>query len=417
MPAQGLVGVVALLLIAWLLSEDRKGALSGAQRRLLIVGMLLLFGLALLLLKVPPVRDALLALNGLVNALDKATEAGTSFVFGFIGGAPAPMEIKPNQSTAILAFRYLPLILVISALSAVLFHWGIMQAIVRAFSWALQKSLGIGGALGVGSAVNVFVGQVEAPIMIAPYMSRISRGEMFALMTVGLGTVAGTVMVLYATILSKTVDGPLGHVLIASFLNVPSSLVIAALMVPFATTKTEGGFDPERKTESTMDAVTRGTADGVMLLINVIAMLLVLVALVELVNIILDLLPNVAGKPIRLERIFGWIFSPLAFVIGIPWEEAAAGGQLLGTKTILNELIAYIDLANAENAALSPKSKLILVYALCGFANIGSLGIMIGGMSALCPERRGEIVELGPRSVLAGLMTTCLTAAVVGLFF
>src|SRR5262245_13014296 len=222
MPAQGLVGVVALLVLAWLLSENRKSALSGAQLRLVLAGLALLFGLALLLLKVPPVREALLALNGVVNALDKATEAGTSFVFGFIGGAPAPMEIKPNQSTAILAFRYLPLILVISALSAVLFHWGIMQAIVRAFSWALQKTLGIGGALGVGSAVNVFVGQVEAPIMIAPYMSRISRGEMFALMTVGLGTVAGTVMVLYATILSKTVDGPLGHVLIASFLNVPS---------------------------------------------------------------------------------------------------------------------------------------------------------------------------------------------------
>ena len=164
-----------------------------------------------------------------------------------------------------------------------------------------------------------------------------------------------------------------------------------------------------------MDAITQGTADGVMLLINVVAMLLVLVALVELVNILLDLLPNVAGKPLKLERITGWIFAPLAFAIGIPWDEAAAGGQLLGTKTILNELIAYIDLASPENAALSAKSRLILVYALCGFANLGSLGIMIGGMATLTPQRRAEIVELGPRSVIAGLMTTCLTAAVVGL--
>ena len=415
MPLQGLVGVVALLLLAWLLSEDRKGALAGAQRRLLFAGLLLLFGLALLLLKVPPVRDALLALNGVVNAIDRATGAGTAFVFGFLGGAPAPMDIKPNQSTAVLAFRYLPVILVISAISAVLFHWGVMQAVVRGFSWALQRTLGIGGALGVGSAVNVFVGMVEAPILIAPYMMRISRGEMFALMTVGLGTVAGTVMVLYATILGQTVEGALGHILVASFLNVPSSLVIAALMVPFAGEATGGGFDPERRSTSTMDAVTHGTADGIMLLINVVAMLLVLVALVELVNVILDLLPNVAGKPIKLERMFGWIFAPLAFVIGIPWEESGAAGQLLGTKTILNELVAYIDLANAENAALSAKSKLILVYALCGFANLGSLGIMIGGMATLTPERRAEIVELGPRSVLAGLMTTCLTAAVVGL--
>jgi CNT family concentrative nucleoside transporter len=415
MPAQGLVGVVALLLLAWLLSEDRKAALAPAQRRLLLAGMLLLFGLALLLLKVPPVRDALLSLNAVVNALDKATAAGTSFVFGFIGGAPAPMEIKPNQSTAVLAFRYLPLILVISALSAVLFHWRIMQTVVRGFSWALQKTLGIGGALGVASAVNIFVGMVEAPIMIGPYMHRVTRGELFAIMTVGLGTVAGTVMVLYAAILGSAVEGALGHILVASFLNVPASLVIAALMVPFATTKTEGDFDPERTSSSTMDAVARGTADGIMLLINVVAMLLVLVALVELANIILSALPDVAGKPIKLERIFGWIFAPLAFAIGIPWEEAAAGGQLLGTKTILNELVAYIDLANAENAALSAKTKLILVYALCGFANLGSLGIMIGGMATLTPERRGEIVELGPRSVLAGLMTTCLTAAVVGL--
>lgn len=412
---QGLVGVVALLLLAWLLSEDRKAALAGAQRRLIVGGLLLLVALALLLLKLPPMREALLALNGVVNAIDRATAAGTSFVFGFLGGAPAPTEPKPGQSYAVLAFRYLPVILVISAISAVLFHWGVMQAVVRAFSWALQRTLGIGGALGVGSAVNVFVGMVEAPIMIGPYMKRITRGELFALMVVGLGTVAGTVMVLYATILGKTVDGALGHIVVASFLNVPASLVIAALMVPFAATATEGGFEPERTSQSTMDAVTRGTADGVMLLINVIAMLLVLVALVELVNIMLSVLPDIAGKPLRLERIFGWIFAPLAFAIGIPWEEAAAGGQILGVKTILNELVAYIELASPANAGLSEKSKLILTYALCGFANLGSLGIMIGGMAILAPERRAEIVGLGPRSVLAGLMTTCLSAAVVGL--
>jgi len=234
-------------------------------------------------------------------------------------------------------------------------------------------------------------------------------------MTVGLGTVAGTVMVLYAAIIGQTVEGALGHILVASVLNVPAALVIAALMVPFAGQATEGDFDPERTSRSTMDAVARGTADGVVLLINVIAMLLVLVALVALANIVLDLLPNVTGKPIRLERVFGWIFAPLAFAIGLPWDEAAAGGQLLGTKTMLNELVAYIDLASPENAGLSAKSKLILTYALCGFANLGSLGIMIGGMAVLAPERRAEIVALGPRSVLAGLMTTCLTAAVVGL--
>ncbi len=415
MPGQGALGIVALLFLAWLLSENRRNAFAGGQRRLLLVGVILLFGLALLFAKVPPVKDALLALNGVVLALDRATAAGTGFVFGFLGGAPPAFEIKPSQTAAVLAFRWLPLILVISALSAILFHWGILQAIVRGFAWALRRSMGIGGALGVGSAVNVFVGMVEAPIMIAPYVARLSRGELFALMTVGLATVAGTVMVLYATILSQTVDGALGHILAGSILNVPASMLIAALMVPFAGQATEGGFDPERKTASTMDAITQGTASGVMLLINVVAMLLVLVALVEFANILLGLLPEVAGKPLRLERMLGWVFAPLAFVIGVPWEEAANAGQLLGTKIVLNELKAYIDLAGPGGEGLSAKSKLILVYALCGFANLGSLGILIGGLATLVPERRAEIVALGPRSVLAGLMATCLTGAVIGL--
>jgi CNT family concentrative nucleoside transporter len=416
MPLQGLVGVVALLLLAWLLSENRKGALSGAQPRLLIAGLLLLAGLAVLFAKVPPVKEALTALNGVVTALDRATAAGTSFVFGFLGGAPSPLEFKPNQTTAVvLAFRYLPLILVISALSAILFHWGVLQAVVRGFAWALGRTLGIGGALGVGSAVNVFVGMIEAPILVGPYVMRLSRGELFALMTVGLATIAGTVMVLYATIIGGTVEGALGHILAGSILNVPAALVISALMIPFAEHRTGGGFDPERKTASTMDAITQGTANGIMLLINVVAMLLVLVAIVALVNIILGQLPEVGGQPLKLERMLGWVFAPLAYAIGLPWDEAGAGGQLLGTKIILNELIAYIDLAGAPGASLSAKSKLILTYALCGFANLGSLGILIGGLAALVPERRAEIVALGPRSVLAGLMATCLTGAVVGL--
>lgn len=416
MQSQGLVGVAALLLLAWLLSENRKGALAGAQLRLVVVGLAVLAALAVLFAKAPPVKDALTALSSVATALDRATAAGTAFVFGYLGGGPSPLEFKPNQSTAVvLAFRYLPLILVISAISAVLFHWGILQAVVRAFAWALGRTLGIGGALGVGSAVNVFVGMIEAPIMVAPYVMRLARGELFALMTVGLATIAGTVMVLYATIIGQAVPGALGHILAASILNVPAALVISALMIPFAEHRTGGGFDPEKKTKSTMDAITQGTGNGVMLLLNVIAMLLVLVALVELANIILALLPDVGGKPLRLERIMGWIFAPLAFAIGIPWEEAAAGGQLLGTKIVLNELKAYIDLAGPENAALSAPTKLILTYALCGFANLGSLGILIGGLAALVPERRAEVVALGPRSVLAGLMATCLTGAVVGL--
>jgi CNT family concentrative nucleoside transporter len=416
MAPQGLLGVAALLVLAWALGEDRAAAFTPRQRRLLLAGLALLFGLALLLLRLPPVKDALLALNLVVVALDKATEAGTSFVFGYIGGGAAPFEAKPGSATATLAFRYLPLILVISALSAIFYYWGVLQWVVRGFAWALAKALGVGGALGVGSAVNVFVGPVEAPIMIAPYLARLTRGELFALMTVGLGTVAGTVMVLYATILARTVEGALGHILVASILNVPAALVIAALMVPFAEQPTEGGFDPARRAASTFDAIVRGTADGVALLINVIATLLVMVALVALVNLALGALPEIGGRALTLQRAIGWLLAPLAFAIGVPWSEAAAAGQLLGIKLILNELIAYIELAAGEGAALSERSKLILVYALCGFANLSTLGITIAGTATLVPERRDEIVALGPKAVLAGVMTTCLTAAVVGLF-
>lgn len=413
---QGLLGVVVLLLLAWLLSEDRKGAFAGAQRRLIVAGLIVLAALALLFVKVPPVKEALTALSSIATALDRATSAGTSFVFGYLGGGPSPLEFRPNQTSAVvLAFRFLPLILVISAISAVLFHWGVLQAVVRGFAWALGRTLGIGGALGVGSAVNVFVGMIEAPILIAPYVMRLARGELFALMTVGLATIAGTVMVLYATILGSTIEGALGHILAGSILNVPAALVIAALMVPFAQHRTGGGFDPERKTKSTMDAITLGTGNGVLLLINVVAMLLVLVALVALVNIVLAQFPDVGGAPLRLERILGWALAPLAFAIGIPWEEAAAGGQLLGTKIVLNELKAYLDLASPAYAGLTAHTKLILVYAMCGFANLGSLGILIGGLAALVPERRAEIVALGPRAIVAGVMATCLTGAVMGL--
>ncbi len=416
MAPQGLLGVAAILIVAWALSENRGAAFTPQQRRLLIAGLIMLFGLTLLLLKVPPVKDALLVLNIVVEALDKATEAGTSFVFGHIGGGPAPFTPKPGAATAALAFRYLPLILVISALSAVFYYWGVLQWVVRGFARALERALGVGGALGVGSAVNVFVGPVEAPIMIAPYLARISRGEMFALMTVGLGTVAGTVMVLYATILVRSVEGALGHILVASVLNVPAALVIAALMIPFAERPTSGGFDETRKATSTIDAITRGTADGVALLINVVAMLLVLVALVALVNLVLAALPEFGGKALTLQRAVGWIFAPLAFAIGVPWGEAAAAGQLLGIKVILNELIAYIELAGGEGATLSQRSKLIMVYALCGFANLSTLGITIAGTATLVPERRDEVVALGPKAIVAGVMTTCLTAAVVGVF-
>lgn len=414
---QGLAGILAILALCWGLSESRADLRNRALARVVLVGLVTLVVLALVLLKWPVARSVFLWLNQVVIAIDKATLAGTSFVFGFVGGGPAPFDPQKPQFLGVLAFRYLPIILVISAVSAILFHWRVLPLIVRGFSWVLEKTLGIRGALGLGSAANVFVGMVESPILIRPYVAAMRRGELFALMSVGMATVAGTVIVLYATILGNTVPGALGHILSASILNVPSALIVSALLVPFVhQVQTEGAMEPERDGGNTIEALIRGTADGVMLLIHVVAMLLVLVALVALANQLIGLLPDVGGKPLSLERILGWVLSPLAWAIGIPWAEAETAGQLLGTKIILNELKAYLDLGALPAGTLSPRSTLIMVYAMCGFANLGSLGIMVGGISALVPERRREIAGLGAKAVLGGLLATCLTASVVGLF-
>lgn len=415
MNVQGLTGIAAILILCWLFSEHRSNASHRAAWRLIGAGLLVHVLLALLLLKLPSVRDAFLWLNTIVVALDKATMAGTSFVFGYLGGGTAPFDAKLPEYLGVLAFRYLPILLVISAISAVLFYWRILPAIVRALSWLLQRSLGVRGAVGLSAAANVFVGMVEAPLLVRPYLQQLRRGELFAIMTVGMATVAGTVMVLYATILGPNVAGAFGHILTASILNVPAAMVVSALLVPFAhEPATEGDLITPRTANGTMEALIRGTSDGVTLLINVIAMLLVFVALVALVNALIGLLPDVAGRALSLERMFGWILSPLAWSIGIPWSEAGTAGQLLGTKIVLTELKAYLDMVALPAEALSERSRLILLYAMCGFANLASLGIIVGGLAAMAPERRREIAGLGPKSVAAGLLSTCLTAAIVG---
>jgi len=411
MNPQGLLGIAVLIALAWALSEDR----SKPPLRLVAAGLALQIVLALILLKLPGVKHAVLELNSVVQALDAATRAGTGFVFGYLGGGKPPFAVTTASATFVLAFQALPLILVMSALSALLFHWRILPAVVNAFSWALGRTLGIGGALGVSAAANVFVGMVEAPVLVRPYIARMSRGELFALMVCGMATIAGTVMILYSIILKDTIPGALGHILSASLINVPGALLIAGLMVPPGDAATAGGFAPEREARSSMEAIVNGTTQGIQLVLNVTAMLIVLVALVALANMILGLFPDLAGAPLTLERIFGWVFAPLAWLIGVPWGEAATAGALLGKKVVLNELLAYSDLAKLEAGALSERARLIMVYALCGFANLGSLGIMLGGLGTLAPERRGEIVALGFKSLLAGLMATALTGAIVGL--
>jgi CNT family concentrative nucleoside transporter len=347
-------------------------------------------------------------------ALDRATQAGTSFVFGFLGGAPLPFETTAGASTFVLAFRALPLILVVSALSAVLFHWRVLPWIVRAVALLLEKTMGIGGAVGLSTGANVFVGMVEAPLVVRPYLAVLSRGELFIVMTSGMATIAGTVMVLYATILAQVVPSAMGHILAASLISAPASIVIAALMVPPHGEPVPATLAGVAHARSTMDAIVRGTADGLALLLNIVALLIVLVAIVTLVNLMLAALPSVAGAPVTLQRVLGFVMAPLVWLAGIPWSEAPTAGALMGTKTVLNELIAYVEMAALPPSALSDRSRLLMTYALCGFANFGSLGILVGGLTAMIPERRDEVLALGLRSIVSGTLATLATAATVG---
>jgi CNT family concentrative nucleoside transporter len=409
---RGLLGIAALLLLGWVLSEDR----FRVPWRVVTAGVLLQFALALLFLHFPPAASAFLLLNDAVEALQKATNAGTGFVFGYLGGAELPFaETKPGASF-IFAFRALPMVLVVSALATLLFYWGVLQRIVQAFAWVLRRAAGVGGPLGLGAAVHIFVGHIEAPLLIRPYLLRMTRGELFALMSCGMAGIAGTVMVLYASLLGQVIPDALGNVLIAAVISTPAALAVAALMVPFRPDPAAAAAlqiaDPP---VSSMDAIAKGTRDGIVFLANIVASLVVLVALVSLANSILGLLPDWGGEPVSLQRLFAYAFRPVMWLIGIPGPETAAAASLMATKTVLNEFIAYVDFAKLPAEALSPHSRLIMTYALCGFANFGSLGILIGGMGAMVPERRREIVSLGPRSILSGTMATCMSGAVVGM--
>ncbi|GFM36764.1 NupC/NupG family nucleoside CNT transporter [Desulfovibrio psychrotolerans] len=410
---QSLAGVIGFTVLAWAISEDRRKV----EPRVIVAGLLLQFAAALLLLKVPVFQSMLMGLNGLVDALQQATMAGTSFIFGYLGGGALPYDETVPGGSWILAFQALPLILVVSALSALLFYWRIIPLVVRGFSLVLQRTMDVGGALGLGVAANVFVGMVEAPIIIAPYVRRMTRSELFTLMTSGMATLSGTVLVLYASILNGVLPGAIGHILTASIISAPAAILVSRLMVPEREGRTAGDADPMSDAVSSMDAITKGTAEGVKLLINVVAMLLVLVALVALGNQLLEFLPHVGGKPVTLERLLGFVMWPVVWLMGIPAAEAAQAAQLMGTKTILNEFIAYLQLAALPPDALSPRSVTIMTYAMCGFANLGSLGILIGGLAALTPERKDEVVSLGMKSIVAGTLATCMTGAVVGLLY
>ena len=399
--------------LAWIFSESRKTI----HLRTLISGLLLQVCLALLLLKFPGSQEVFLWLNKGVRAVEESTRAGTGFVFGYLGGGALPFNEKSAVSSYILAFRGLPLVLVISALTSLLFYWRIIPFLVNGFAWILRRVMGIGGVEGLGAAANVFIGMVEAPLFVRPYLSKISRSELFTIMVCGMATIAGTVMVLYASILQQVVSGIMGHLLVASIVSAPAAITISKLMVPETSTSFQDALFAPKGASSAMDAVTNGTLGGIKLLINIIAMLIVFVALVHLINLVLAFLPDFSGKPVTFQRLVGYVMAPVVWLMGIPSSEIVTAGGLMGVKTVLNELLAYLNFAELPQGALCERSRLIMIYAMCGFANFGSLGIMIGGLGAMAPDRRNEIVGLGLKSIVAGTIATCMTGALVGMIY
>src|SRR5205809_1073247 len=409
---QSALGIFALLLIAFALAENRRAV----SLRQAAIGLVVTFATAIVLLKLPVVAHAFGAINDAVGAISAASRAGTSFVFGYLGGGALPFDLKAPGADFILAFQALPIILVMSVLTTLLFYWRILPPVVRGMAWLLERTLGVGGAVGLSTAANIFLGMVEAPLFIRPYLAKLTRAELFLVMTGGMAGIAGTVLALYATLLAPLIPDSAAHFVIASVLGAPAAILISLIMVPETSGQRTGGSleNPDAQASSTMDAIVKGTTAGLELLLNIIAMLLVLVALVYLANAILGLLPEIGGAKISLQRLLGYLMAPVCWLMGLPWPQAITAGSLLGTKSVLNELIAYVDLSKLGTDALDSRSLLIMLHALCRFAHFASLGIMIGGLGTMAPERREEINALGLKSIVSGTITTCLMGAIVG---
>ena len=411
---QPAIGFFAILFLGAVFSENVKAI----KLKYVVSGVLIQLILALLLLKVDLFGSFFAFLSDGVMVLKAANDYGTGFVFGYLAdGAPnAPFDVTNPGGTFIFAFGGLTLIILMSAISALLWHWKIIPIIVNALSVLFKKPLNVSGPIGLGATANVFLGQVEAPLLVRPYLSSMTRDELLILMTVGMSTIAGSVMVVYTTMLMPIYGaGLIGHFLTASLISVPAGIMFANMMIPSEVKTDFPEGDSSKMYTSTVDALTQGTKNGLEIFLSVIAMLIVVMALVFLVNSLLGVFPELNGSPITIERILGLIFAPLAWFMGIPWEESIMAGQLLGVKTALNEFVAYLYLSDVETYNLSEKSRLIMLYALCGFANFSSVGILLSGMSAMVPERRDDLISVTGRALWAALLASCMTGFIVGI--
>jgi CNT family concentrative nucleoside transporter len=408
---QALLGIAVFIALVLPMSSNRKAI----NWKLVGIALVLQFVICALLLKAPVIKEGLLYLNQAVGALGAATLKGSAFVFGYVGGGDTPFTVTNPNAVVTFAFQVLPLVIVMSALSALLWYWRILPIVIRAISWVFERALGTRGPSGLVATANIFLGQTEAPLLVRPYLARMSRYELLLVMTAGMATIAGSVMVIYSAMLGEQFDGVLGHLITKSIMSVPASVLFAHMMLPDDSGSSQDLQESPRIYQSAMDSITRGTSDGLALFLNIIAILIVLTAFVALANSIVSFLPAIGGEAITLERIAGWIFAPIAWLMGIPWSEATTAGSLLGVKSVLNEFIAFIQLTTVPPEALSDRSRLITIYGLCGFANLASIGIQISGIGTMAPERRGDLASLAWPAFVAATLGSCMTGCIVGI--
>ncbi|MBT3674077.1 MAG: Na+-dependent nucleoside transporter [SAR86 cluster bacterium] len=413
---QILIGFVGLVCIAIPFSQNR----TSINYRYIFVAIIFQIILAFALLKIPFIVQIFAYLSDGVSSLQAATQEGAEFVFGYLSNSSnSPFEASGTGNSMIFAFQILPLIIVISSLSALLWFWNILPLIIRAVSKVFEKLFNIGGPIGLGATANIIMGQVEAPLLVRPYLSRMSEKELLILMTAGMSTVSGSIMIALVSMLQPQFPdlNLIQHLVSASILSIPAAIMYANIMIPSAEVTNFDGNSIPKVYDSSMDAITRGTRDGLDICLNVGAILIAFIALVSLLNSILGIAGGWVGiTDLSLQLILGYMFFPIVWLMGIPLSETLASAELLGLKTALNEFVAYGALANIEPGVLSERSKLITLYALCGFANFSSVGILVSGISAMAPERKNDLIKVSLKALVGATLASCMTGLVIGIF-
>lgn len=419
--ARALLGIVVIYGICWLMSESKRKL----PWRIILGATAIQVGFALLLYGVPPVRQGLQGAGVVVDQLQAAAKAGTDFVFGWVGNNDSanatlvtqidPATGAPKFLPPLFFFQILPLIIVVASLSAMLWHWHILRWVTKGFAFIFSRTMGIGGATSLAVSANVFMGMTEAPVLIKPYIPRMTRSEVFIVMTAGFATIAGSVLVIYVSFLAPVMSNPLPQLLTASLMAAPAAVAVALAIVPETVAISERASEPDFEYHSTMDAFATGASDGMKIVLNIATMLIAALALLYIVNAILGAFPDVAGAKLSIQRILGWIFAPLMYMIGVPMQEAAKAGEIMGVKTVLTEFIAFDNLAHVSDVEMADRTRRIVANAICGFANFGSVGILIGGLTIIAPEKREVFLSLAWKTLIAGTFATCLSGAIVGL--